>query len=160
VLSGRYRLSIEVLAVNLRTRCFHLGVAGLFLWSLGASGVCEARCLELAFSAATSGRHGAVPSHAEPQPSCHGAAPAQPRERAHSLDPSASGGEPGCHCVHTDEALLQPRADTGHLEDVSPALAYAPRVSSTAVALSRRSAAPAALVTLAPHQYRNPPLLI
>jgi hypothetical protein len=147
------------LAVNLRARCFHLAVAGLFLWSLGASSVCEARCLELAFGAATSDQHAAAPSPAEPQPSCHGAAPAQPRERAQSLDPSASGGEPGCHCVHTDEALLQPRADNGHLEDVSPALVYAPRVSFTAMASSRRSAAPAALVALAPHQYRNPPLL-
>lgn len=145
--------------MNLRARCFHLAVAGLFLWSLGASGVCEARCLELAFGAAASGQHGAAPGPAEPQPGCHGAAPAQPAERADSLDPSASGGEPGCQCVHIDEALLQPRADAGHLEDVSPALVYAPRALFAGVALPRRPGAPAALVTPAPHQYRNPPLL-
>lgn len=142
--------------MNLRVRGFHLAVAGLFLGSLGASGVCEARCLELAFGAATSGRHGAAPGPAGPQSGCHGAAPT---ERADSLDPSASGGEPGCQCVHIDEALLQPRADAGHLEDVSPALVYAPRALFAGVALPRRPGAPAALVAPAPHQYRNPPLL-
>jgi hypothetical protein len=148
------------LAVNLKARCFHLAVAGLFLWSLGASGICEARCLELALDVAKSGQHSASPSPAEPQPSCHGAPPAQRTERAESLDPSASGGEATCHCAHTDDALLQQRADNGRQDEVFPALAHAPRALFAGVALQWRPAAPTSVVTLAPHQYRNPPLLI
>ena len=146
--------------MNLNARCFHLAVAGLFLWSLGASGICEARCLELALGAATSGQNSAGPSPAEPQPSCHGGAPVQPTERAESLDPSASGGEPSCHCVHTDDAVLQERADSGRQGDVSPALALAPRAVLAGAAVQWRHAALSSVATLVPHQYRNPPLLI
>ena len=144
----------------LKVRCFHLAVAGLFLWSLGASGICEARCLELALGAATSGQNSAGPSPAEPQPSCHGGAPVQPTERAESLDPSASGGEPTCHCVHADDGLLQGRADSGRQGDVFPALALAPRAALASVAAHRRHIGPSHAMMLAPHQYRNLPLLI
>jgi hypothetical protein len=145
--------------VRLKVRCFHLAVVALFLWSLGASGICEARCLEAAFGAATAGQHSAAQSAAEPQPSCHGSAPAAPARHAESLDPSASGGEPGCHCLHTDEALHQQRADSGRQDEVFPAFAHAPGASFAGLALAWRPAAQCQPVTPAPHQYRNPPLL-
>jgi hypothetical protein len=146
--------------VTLKIRCFHLTVAGLFLWSLGASGICEARCLELALDAATSDQNSASPSPAEPEPSCHGGAPARPTERADSLDPSASGDALTCHCVHAGDALLQERADSGRQGDVFPALALAPRAVLAGAAVQWRHAAQSSVVMLAPHQYRNPPLLI
>lgn len=146
--------------MTLKVRYFHLAVAGFFLWSLGASGICEARCLELALGVAASGQNSAGPSPAEPEPSCHGGAPAQRTDRAESLDPSASGGGPTCHCVHADDALLQERADSGRQGDVSPALALAPRAAFVSVAAQRRHIGPSHAMMLAPHQYRNPPLLI
>jgi hypothetical protein len=146
--------------VNLKVRCFHLVVAALFLWSLGASGICEARCLEAAFGAATPAEHAAGSRHAEPQPSCHGSAPAAPVQRAGSLDPSASGGEPSCHCVHTDEALLQQRADSGRPDLVFPAFALPARAVLPDTDLQWRPALSSSRVALAPHQHRNPPLLI
>ena len=146
--------------MTLKARCCHLAVAGLFLWSLGVSGICEARCLELALGAAKPGQSSASPSPAEPQPRCHGDVAAGPPERAQSLDPSASGGEPGCHCVHTDDALLQQRGDGGRQDDVLAALAHAPRALLSGMLPQWRAAAPSTAVSLAPHQYRNLPLLI
>jgi hypothetical protein len=132
---------------------------GLFVWSLAVSGVCEARCL-LALGAATADRSSAGPSPAQHEPSCHGSPPAQRTDRTESLDPAASGGEPACHCVHADDALLQQRADAGRPCDVFPALAPAPRAVLAGAAVQWRHVAPSSVVTLAPHQYRNPPLLI
>jgi hypothetical protein len=62
--------------------------------------------------------------------------------------------------VHTDDALLQQRADTGRQDEVLPALAHAPRALFAGAALQWRHAALGSVVTLAPHQFRNPPLLI
>jgi hypothetical protein len=149
-----------VSAVNLKVRCFHLVVAALFLWSLGASGICEARCLEAAFAVAAPAEHGAGSRHAEPQPSCHGSAPAEPTRHAESLDPSASGGEPSCHCLHTDEALLQPRADSGRPDLAFAAFALPARAVLPDAHPQWRPALSGSGVTLAPHQHRNPPLLI
>ena len=146
--------------MTLKVRCFHLAVAGLFLWSLGASGICEARCLELALGVATSGQNNAGPSPAAHEPSCHGGKPAQRTERAESLDLAASDSESSCHCMHADGALLQKRLDTGRQGDVFPALALAPRAAFASVAAHRRHIGPSHAMMLAPHQYRNPPLLI
>jgi hypothetical protein len=149
-----------VVVVSLKARGFHLVVAGLFLGSLGASGICEARCLELALGAETPHHSSAGPSRAAPESCCHGTAPAQRADRAESLDPTASGSEPACYCVHADHALLQKRADAGRQGDVSPALALAPRAVFAGAAVQRRHVAPSSVVTLAPHQDRNQPLLI
>lgn len=144
----------------LKIRCFHLAVAGLLLWSLGVSGVCEARCLELALGGAAHERSSADPTPAPPEPSCHGGTPAPAPEPAGSLDPSASSGEPACHCAHVEGALLQQRADTERPRDAFPAVALVPRAAFAGAVLRAHVVFPNARATLAPHQYRNPPLLI
>ena len=146
--------------MTLKVRYFHLAVAGLFLWSLGVSGICEARCLELALGVATSRQNSAGPSPAAHEPSCHGGKPAQRTERAESLDLAASDSESTCHCMHADDALLQKRSDAGRQGDVFTALALAPRAAFASVATHRRQLGPSHAMRLAPHQYRNPPLLI
>lgn len=146
--------------MTLEVRCFHLAFAGFFVWSLAASGVCEARCLELGLGPEVVDRSSAGPSPAEHEASCHRAPSPQPTDDTQSLAHTASKRESDCRCVHADDALHQQRAGAARHSDAFPAVALAPSRVFSSAALQRRHASPGRVVAPPPHRYRNPPLLI